>query len=451
MIHSIKRGCDLPISGEPEQKIDSKKTVTSVAILGADYMGMKPTMLVNDGDYVAAGQPIFACKKTEGVHYSAPVGGFITAINRGEKRRFISVEIQVAGPPTGQAAKIAYPTYDDLSKVPRNLIYDVLLNSGTWVGLRTRPFGRVANPKQPPHSIFVTAIDTNPLAVDPQIVTAERPADFEKGLEVLTCLGDHAIHVCTAPASRVPAPKLSGVKYHEFAGPHPAGLPGTHIHFIDPVGPKKSVWYINYQDVMAIGSLFRTGYVNSERVIALAGPRVKAPRLIRTILGADLDQLTQGELIGEKNRVISGSILNGRKRSDQEHHLGRYHQQVSGLEEGTDREFLGWQMPGGDKFSLAKIYLGSILSGKKFDFTTSTGGSKRAMVPNGSYEKVMPLDILPTQLLRALITKDTDLAQALGAMELEEEDLALCTYVCPGKYDYGLALRQNLTLIEKEG
>jgi Na+-transporting NADH:ubiquinone oxidoreductase subunit A len=451
MIHSIKRGCDLPISGEPEQKIDSKKTVNSVAVIAADYVGMKPTMLVDEGDYVAAGQPLFACKKTEGVHYSAPIAGFIKAIVRGEKRRFISVQIQAAEPPSGQVAKIAYPKYDDLNKVPRNLIYDVLLKSGAWVGLRTRPFGRVANPQRPPHSIFVTAIDTNPLAADPQNVCIERPADFERGLEVLTCLGDHAVHVCTAPGSRVPAPKLPGVKYHEFAGPHPAGLPGTHIHFIDPVGPKKSVWYINYQDVIAIGSLFRTGFVDSERVISLAGPRVKSPRLVRTVLGADLDQLTQGELIGANNRVISGSILNGRKRCDQEHYLGRYHQQVSVIEEGTEREFLGWQLPGADKFSLAKIYLGSVLTGKRFDLTTSTGGSKRAMVPNGSYEKVMPLDILPTQLLRALITKDTDLAQALGALELEEEDLALCTYVCPGKYDYGSALRQNLTLIEKEG
>jgi Na+-transporting NADH:ubiquinone oxidoreductase subunit A len=173
--------------------------------------------------------------------------------------------------------------------------------------------------------------------------------------------------------------------------------------------------------------------------------------LVQTIAGAELDQLLAGELIGENNRVISGSILKGRQRSEEARFLGRYHTQVSVLEEGSEREFLGWQMPGANKFSLAKIYLGSVLTGKRFDFTTSTGGSKRAMVPNGSYEKMMPLDILATQLLRALITQDTDLAQALGALELEEEDLALCTYVCPGKYDYGSALRQSLTLIEKEG
>lgn len=451
MIHNVKRGCDLPISGQPEQKIDSKKVVTSVGILGPDYVGMKPTMLVNEGDFVAAGQALFGCKKTEGVVYTAPIAGRVTAVRRGEKRRFISVEIQAASAPAGQAEAVEFPVFGDLSKVTRNLLYDVLLKSGAWTGLRTRPFGKVANPKLPPHSIFVTAIDTNPLAADPQVVIGQRSQDFEKGLEVLSYLGDHAVHVCIAPQSRVPQPKLAGVKYHEFAGPHPAGLPGTHIHMIDPVGPKKSVWYIGYQDVIAIGALFRTGRIDGTRVISLAGPRVRAPRLVQTVLGADLDQLLSGELIGENNRVISGSILNGRQQSDEAKFLGRYHIQVSALEEGNEREFLGWQMPGANKFSLAKIYLGAVLAGKRFDFTTSTGGSKRAMVPNGSYEKVMPLDILATQLLRALITKDTDLAQALGALELEEEDLALCTYVCPGKYDYGSALRQSLTLIEKEG
>jgi Na+-transporting NADH:ubiquinone oxidoreductase subunit A len=451
MIHNVKRGCDLPISGQPEQKIDSKKNPTSVAILGSDYVGMKPTMLVSEGDFVAAGQPLFVCKKTEGVHYTSPLAGKVVAVKRGEKRRFTSVEVQAAAAPAGQADRIEFPVFEDLTKITRHLIYDVLLKSGAWTGLRTRPFGKVADPKRPPHSIFVTAIDTHPLAADPQVVIGERPADFEKGLEVLATLGDYAVHVCTAPDSRVPKPKIAGLKFHEFAGPHPAGLPGTHIHFIDPVGPKKLVWYIHYQDVMAIGKLFRTGHIDGERVVALAGPRVRSPRLIRTVLGVDLDQLTAGELIGENNRIISGSILNGRKRNDQEHFLGRYHTQVAVLEEGNEREFLGWQMPGGDKFSLARIYLGSVLAGKRFDFTTSTGGSKRAMVPNGSYEKVMPLDILPTQLLRALLTKDSDLAQALGALELEEEDLALCTYVCPGKYDYGSALRENLTLIEKEG
>jgi Na+-transporting NADH:ubiquinone oxidoreductase subunit A len=451
MMHNVKRGCDLPISGQPEQKIDSKKVVTSVGILGSDYVGMKPTMMVNEGDFVAAGQALFGCKKTEGVIYTAPIAGRVTAVRRGDKRRFISVEIQAASAPAGQPEAVEFPVFGDLSKVTRNLIYDVLLKSGAWTGLRTRPFGRVANPQSPPHSIFVTAIDTNPLAADPQVVIGQRPQDFEKGLEVLSFLGDHAVHVCLAPQSRVPQPKLAGVKYHEFAGPHPAGLPGTHIHMIDPVGPKKLVWYIGYQDVIAIGALFRTGRTDATRVISLAGPRVRAPRLVQTVLGAELDQLTAGELIGENNRVISGSILNGRQTNAETKFLGRYHNQVSVLEEGNEREFLGWQMPGANKFSLAKIYLGAVLAGKRFDFTTSTGGSKRAMVPNGSYEKVMPLDILATQLLRALITQDTDLAQALGALELEEEDLALCTYVCPGKYDYGSALRQSLTLIEKEG
>lgn len=450
MVHNIKRGFDLPIAGRPEQKIDSKLTVTTVALLGDDYVGMKPTMLVAEGDSVAAGQPLFVCKKTEGVHYTSPVAGRVKSVNRGEKRRFVSMVIE-ADNTASALPPVEFSVFSDLSKVPRNLVYDVLLKSGTWTGLRTRPFGKVADPKHQPHSIFVTAIDTNPLAADPQVIIAERPQDFEKGLEVLDSLGDTPVHVCTAANAKVPRPQLSGVKYHEFSGPHPAGLPGTHIHMIDPVGPKKLVWYINYQDVLAIGALFRTGRIDASRVVALGGPQVRSPRLVRTLLGADLGQLVAGELTGDDVRVVSGSVFNGRTMTSELAFLGRYHLQVCALAEGREREFLGWQLPGADKFSLARIYLGSILSGKQFDFTTSTGGSKRAMVPNGSYEKVMPLDVLPTQLLRALLTKDTDLAQGLGALELEEEDLALCTYVCPGKYDYGSALRESLTLIEKEG
>jgi len=374
------------------------------------------------------------------------VGGVVSSINRGEKRKFVSLVVQRDG-----ETAVEFPTYGDLTKIPRQLIVDNLLKSGAWVGLRTRPFSKVADPTQQPHSIFVTAIDTHPLAADPELVIAQYKDYFVAGMNVLDVMGDHAVHLCTAPNVNLPVKAAGSVRVHEFAGPHPAGLPGTHIHMIDPVGPNKTVWYINYQDVIAIGCLFQTGKIFAERVISLAGPRVKNPRLVRTIVGANLDDLTTKQLIGEHNRVISGSVLGGRTRTEESNYLGRYHNQVSVLEEGDEREFLGWQLPGPDKFSLSRVYLGSWLFGKRFDFTTSTGGSKRAMVPIGNYEKVMPLDILPTQLLRALITNDSDAAQSLGALELDEDDLALCTYVCAGKYEYGSILRENLTRIEKEG
>jgi Na+-transporting NADH:ubiquinone oxidoreductase subunit A len=218
------------------------------------------------------------------------------------------------------------------------------------------------------------------------------------------------------------------------------------------VGPEKTVWYLNYQDVVAIGAFFLTGRLDTRRVISLAGPVVNRPRLLETRLGAQVDQLVAGELHPDVvSRVISGSVLCGRAAAGPVNFLGRYHLQISALQEGNQREFLGWQGPGFDKYSVTNIFASALSKGKKFALTTSTGGSERAMVPLGTYEKVVPMDILPTQLLRSLIVRDTEQAQRLGALELEEEDVALCTFVCPGKYEYGTLLRDNLTTIQREG
>ena len=245
---------------------------------------------------------------------------------------------------------------------------------------------------------------------------------------------------------------LANVRTETFAGPHPAGLAGTHIHFLDPVHAEKSVWSLNYQDTIAVGKLFATGRLWTERVVSIAGPMAAKPRLVRTRLGASLDELTAGELkTGKKLRVISGSVFGGRTSRGACAFLGRYHLQVSCLEEGTEREMLHYLRAGANKHSVMNLFISKLSSGKLFDFTTSTNGSPRAMVPIGNYEEVMPLDILPTQLLRALIVGDTEMAQKLGCLELDEEDLALCTYVCAGKYEYGPILRDNLTRIEKEG
>jgi Na+-transporting NADH:ubiquinone oxidoreductase subunit A len=237
----------------------------------------------------------------------------------------------------------------------------------------------------------------------------------------------------------------------EFSGVHPAGNAGTHIHFLDPANDSKQVWSISYQDIIAIGKLFTTGELSVERIFSIAGPMVKNPRLVKSRLGANITDLLAGELKSGGNRCISGSVFGGRTARNTVDYVGRYAQQVSVLEETTEREFMGWLSPGANKFSVMNIYISKLFSGKLFNFTTTTNGSDRAMVPIGTYEKIMPLDILPTQLLRALIVGDTEQAQLLGCLELDEEDLALCTFVCPGKYEYGPILRDNLTRIEKEG
>ena len=444
----IGRGLDIPIEGKPEQQVELKE-VGEVALVADDYIGMRPTLLVSEGDSVQLGQPVFSDKKTEGVVFTSPAGGKVLSVNRGEKRRFLSLIVEKSGDQISQD----FGAVDEaqLESLGREQVVEKLTKSGLWTALRARPFGRVPSPHgDAPQAIFVTAIDTNPLACDPTVVISESEADFKSGLQVLCKLTEGDLFVCRAPNSRTPGEMMNQVRVAEFDGPHPAGLVGTHMHFLKPATAGRINWYLNYQDVIAIGKLFTTGQLDPTRVVSLAGPTVKKPRLIKTQIGAKLDLLTDGEL-SKDSRLVSGSVLNGRRSEDLIGYLGRYHLQVSCLMEGDERELFGWQMPGFDKFSITRAFASAWSGGKQFSLTTSTGGSERAMVPIGVYEKVMPLDIVPTPLLRALITRDTATAQSLGCLELDDEDLGLCTFVCPGKYEYGEILRDNLLKIEKEG
>lgn len=445
----IKRGLDLPIAGAPRQVIGDGPVIRSVAVLGGDYPGMKPTMEVREGDTVSKGQVIFTDKKTPGVKYTAPAGGVIKGVHRGHKRVLLSVEIEVAE----QEQAVAFERFgsDQLASLNSAQVRDQLIDSGQWTALRTRPFGRVPAPDAMPNSIFVTAMDTNPLAADADLIIAEQEQAFRDGLVVLGKLTEGPVWVCKAAGSKLGTFAQGQIREEAFAGPHPAGNASTHIHFLDPVGPGKSVWTINYQDVIAIGKLFTTGTLYTDRVVALAGPQVTDPQLLRTRVGASLLALTEGRLREGDNRIINGSVLNGAIARGQVAFLSRTATQISVLREGRERELFGYLSPGVNRHSVMNIYLSKLLPGRKLGMTTTTNGSERAMVPIGGYEEVMPLDILPTQLLRALVVGDTDAAQALGALELVEEDLALCTYVCVGKYEYGPILRDNLTRIELEG
>lgn len=404
-------------------------------------------MAVKAGDIVKKGQLLFSDKKNAGVRFTAPASGVVKEINRGAKRVLQSVVISLS-----DQESISFPKYESeqLATLERNIIVDNLVESGAWTALRTRPFSQVPKIDAIPTSIFVTAMDTNPLAADAELIINENKQAFTDGLSLLSKLTATKVYVCKGE-SNLPKSALQNVEEKLFSGVHPAGLAGTHIHFIDPVSATKQVWSINYQDVIAFGVLFTTGEIFSKKVISLAGPAVKNPRLLRTIVGASIKQLTENELIQGEIRSVSGSVLCGTTATGPHAYLGRYHNQVSALIEGYEKELFGWGSPGLNKFSVARIFLSVFNKAKRFAFTTTTGGSDRAMVPIGQYERVMPLDILPTVLLRDLIVGDTDGAQALGCLELDEEDLALCTFVCPGKYDYSKILRDNLSKIEKEG
>lgn len=447
---TIKKGLDLPIAGTPAQVIHNGNTVNEVAMLGEEYVGMRPSMKVREGDVVKKGQVLFEDKKNPGVVFTAPASGTVVTINRGEKRVLQSVVIKVEGD-----EQITFTRYEaaQLASLSAEQVKQNLIESGLWTAFRTRPFSKVPALDAIPSSIFVNAMDTNPLAADPEVVLKEYETDFKDGLTVLTRLfnSQKTVYLCKDADSNIPlSPAIEGITIKSFSGVHPAGLVGTHIHFVDPVGATKQVWHLNYQDVIAIGKLFTTGELFTDRIISLAGPQVKNPRLVRTRLGANLSQLTANELNAGENRVISGSVLSGATAAGPVDYLGRYALQVSVLAEGREKELFGWIMPGSDKFSITRTVLGHF--GKKlFNFTTAVHGGERAIVPIGAYERVMPLDIIPTLLLRDLAAGDTDSAQNLGCLELDEEDLALCTYVCPGKNNYGPMLRAALEKIEKEG
>ena len=462
-IHRIKRGLDLPITGAPEQRIDdAAKPVTRVAVVADDFPGMKPRMAVAEGDTVRRGQLLFEDRKCEGVRHVSPGAGKVLAIHRGAKRALQSVVIElsegeVAGTPSAdELVSFASYTGKPVVELERHQIVELLVESGMWTSLRTRPFSHTPAIDAVPAAIFVNGMDTNPLCGDPAVMLADRGEDLEVGLGALAKLTEGKTYFCVAPGSALARELEAPVQVEEFSGPHPAGTAGVHVHTLDAVSLARSVWTVGVQEVVAMGALLRTGELSVERVIALSGPSVKKPRLLRTRMGARVADLVAGELTGEPvtgdTRVISGSVLSGKATMDEHFgYLGRHHWQVSALGDAPQREFLGMIRPGLSKFSVIGVFLSKLIPGKKFAFDTDSNGSPRAMVPIGLYEKVMPMDILPTFLLRSMVVGDDAESQKLGILELDEEDLALCTFVDPGKTDYGPILRENLERIFKEG
>lgn len=453
MIH-IKKGLDLPIAGKPDTNstatIEEGRSVRTVAILGSDYPGMRPTMEVKEGEAVARGALLFTDKKNPGVRFTSPVSGRVTQINRGAKRALLSVVIELEGDTAEDFGAIDAASARALDG---QNVAERLLASGLWPALRTRPYSKVPAVGSTPAAVFVTAMDTNPLAGNPEPIINAASDAFSLGLDLVSKLTSGPTYLCHSDGATVPQGSAPSVQAQTFSGIHPAGLPGTHIHHLDPVSASKTVWFIGYQDVIAIGELFLQGQYPAERVVAIAGPSVEKPRLVRTLQGASLDELMAGELDPNAGaaRVISGSLLSGHTAAGPLAYLGRYHNQVSAIPEDGERRLFGYLRPGVNSHSVFPIYLAKWFGKKEVSITTSSNGSPRGMVPIGTFESVMPLDILPTQLLRSLLVGDVETAIALGCLELDEDDLALCTYACPGKYEYGPVLRSMLSQIEKEG
>ena len=443
---TLRKGLDLPISGAPRAEVGPSEQVNSVALLGDDYLDLKPRIVVAEGDKVSAGSPVLFDKNMPEAQIVSPVSGTVRAINRGARRKLISVVIDVD-------KKARKPI--DFSKVgdtaTREGLTERLCAAGLWTSFRTRPYSKVPAPGSVPSAIYVTAMDTEPMAADPRIAIGESAEAFAKGLEAVSALTDGITYLCQETGDALPGADLTGVEAVGFSGPHPAGLAGTHMHFLDAPLADKFVWTIGYQDVIMIGRLMITGTYDASCIVSLCGPACKDPRLVRTISGASIADLVSQDLPTDMPvRMISGSVLSGRAAEGDAAYLGRYARQITLIEEDKKQIPMGWIRPMASKFAIQPV-LGSALSKKLYPLTSNLNGGRRAMVPLGTFEELMPQDFLPTQLLRALLVMDTDQAQLLGALELDEEDLGLVGFACPAKYEYGMALRDCLTKIEKEG
>jgi Na+-transporting NADH:ubiquinone oxidoreductase subunit A len=418
MLIKVRHGLDLTVPGKPEQVVYDAAPPAHVALVGSDYPRLKPALTVKVGQSVRLGETLFTARACPAIRYTAPASGRVAAIHRGRKRRLLSVVIEID--PDAPTAENESWTPDELSRLERSIVTQRLLETGLWTAFRARPFDANPDPSIEARAIFVTAIDSRPLAADPAAVILAQRAAFANGLTALSRLCGR-VYLCTAPSARFLDAPVTGVRQVEFAGPHPSGLPGTHIHELSVVGNAPDLWHIGYQDVIAIGSAFTTGRIMNERIVAVGGPGARRPRLLRTRLGACLGELLRDEL-APGHEAISGSVLDGRRPEPACDYLGRYDTQISAVAAGD----------------------GAARTGAVSARAAATDG----MLSVEAFERIWPFDLPPLPLLRALLCGDAERAQALGCLELGAEDLALCSYVCPAKHDYAAALAANLELLD---
>jgi Na+-transporting NADH:ubiquinone oxidoreductase subunit A len=439
----LHKGLDLQIPGEPRQSIDRAREPKSVALLGHDHPRSRCDLRVSVGDRVRLGQPLFVDHQHPEICFTSPASGIVTTAQRNIGRQPISVVIEQSDQRVDDPATL-FPEcgFDETMLLDRAEVTRRILEAGEWPSLRARPHGDIAKPGSIPDAIFIRVMDTNPLAPRPTVVLEDRIDDFRIGVAAVARLTDGPVFVCCDPETNPSLADLENdldrVRVVTFEGPHPAGLVGTHMHHLFPIRDGREVWYTAYQESLAIGHLFRTGRIDCERVIALAGPLVRHPRLLRTRLGANTEELIQDELLPGECRIISGSLLSGRLAATAESYLGRYHDQISVVPEGREEPRRSGRLR-----RLSGGRTGSP-SHRGSTWTTAMHGRPRAMLPLHVFEDVVPLRIPITLLLRSLAAGDFEAARAFGALDLEEEDLALCSYLCPSKLEYGDLLRSAL-------
>jgi Na+-transporting NADH:ubiquinone oxidoreductase subunit A len=442
----IRRGFDIKLLGEAERVMANAPQAETVAVKPTDFIGVIPRMLVETGHEVKAGTALFHDKSNEQLVFTSPVSGEVVEIRRGAKRKLLEVVILA----DKETEYIDFGKADPGS-LTRGDIIDKMMKSGVWPVLRQRPYKVIADPEDEPKAIFISAFDSAPLAPDIDYMVHGQARDFQTGIDVLKKLTPGKVYLNirnNAPVSEV-FTNARGVQINKFEGPHPAGCVGIQIHHIDPIGKNENVWVINPLDVLVTGRLFNEGRYNATRIIALAGSEVKNPKYYKTIAGSSIKPIIADNIHAGNNRYISGNVLNGSKISN-EGYLGFYDNMITVIPEGDEPEFLGWIAPGLDKVSLSRTFFSWLMPHKKYRLNTNMHGEERAFVMTGQYEKVLPMDIYPMQLLKAILVGDIEAMENLGIYEVDEEEFALCEFICTSKMPVQRIIRQGLDLTRAE-
>ncbi len=438
----IKKGLNINLLGEPKKEISGIEA-GYYAVKPTDFLGVFPRLQVKEGDIVKAGTPLFIDKYRENIIFTSPVSGVIEEISRGDKRVLEEIRIKASDKPEyvdfGKA---------DPSKINREAIIEKMLQSGAWPMIRQRPYTTIANPADTPKAIYVSGFDTAPLSPDFSMIVKESAADFQTGIDILAKLGGAPVKL-GLPAGKTDFPKVSNTDITYFEGPHPAGNVGIQIHHTSPINKGEIVWVVNPQDVIIIGRLFSKGVYDTSVIIPLCGSEVKDAKYFKTFKGASIRALVKNNVKAGDVRFISGNVLTGTKiKADG--YLGFYHTQFTVIPEGNYSEFIGWIMPGLDKFSFSKTFFSWLTPNKKYRADTNLHGGERAFVITGQYEKVFPMDIYPMQLIKACLAENIDHMENLGIYEVDEEDFALVEFIDTSKSEIQQIIRKGLDLMRKE-
>ncbi|HET6539227.1 MAG TPA: Na(+)-translocating NADH-quinone reductase subunit A [Chryseolinea sp.] len=446
----LKKGFDINLAGKASSKLAQTEQPETFAIKPTDFYGIyMPKVVVNEGDVVKAGSPLFHDKKNENIIFTSPVSGEVVAIKRGERRKLLEVKILA----DTKVEHLPFTKYSisEIANLTRDQIQPQLLKSGVWLNLVQRPFGIVADPAETPKSIFISGFDSHPLAPDYNFLFKGQEQYFQVGIDILKKFTEGPIHLNVHTKKELGAifSQVQGVELNKFSGPHPAGCVGVQIHHIDPLGKSDVIWTINPYGVVQIGKLFMNGIYDASKILAVAGSEVKDPQYYKTYIGASVSKFLKNNLKQEHVRVISGNVLTGTKINS-DGHVGFYDQMVSVIPEGDKYEFLGWITSSPQKLSVSRAWgLFSFLNYKKeYILDSNTKGEPRAFVQTGVFEKVTPMDVLPTHLLKAIIAEDFDDMEALGIYEVIEEDLALCEFVDVSKHQVQAILREGIELMQ---